>query len=404
MQSICILGSTGSIGQSTIDVVLRHPDKYQVFALTANKNVTLLLEQAALCQPQYVVVVDESCYGLAKTLARQQGLQCEVLCGPKALQDVSSASQVNVVMAAIVGAAGLLSTMAAVNAGKKVLLANKEALVMSGELFIQAANRSNAQLLPIDSEHNAIFQCLPSDFKYGNLDANGISKILLTGSGGPFLTLPLEQLAAVTPKQACAHPNWDMGRKISVDSATMMNKGLEFVEARWLFGLKSDDIDVVLHPQSIIHSMVQYCDGSVIAQLGNPDMRTPIAHALAFPKRIESGVAPLNFMQLADFSFCAPDFKRYPNLKLAIDASNAGQSATTVLNAANEVAVEAFLQEQIRFTQIAAVNDSCLQAIAAQEVSDIDSIIALDQHARRQAQAVIEQLNKATSLVSASHV
>ncbi|MEP7702746.1 1-deoxy-D-xylulose-5-phosphate reductoisomerase [Paraglaciecola sp. 25GB23A] len=403
MQSICILGSTGSIGQSTLDVVLRHPEQFQIFALSAHKNLNLLIEQAVLCQPQYIVLAGEENYVQAKTLVQQHGLQCEILCGPEALQQVACASQVDVVMAAIVGAAGLLPTMAAVNAGKKVLLANKEALVMSGNLFIHAANQSKAQLLPIDSEHNAIFQCLPVDFEYGNLAASGISKILLTGSGGPFLKTPMELLSSMTPQQACAHPNWDMGRKISVDSATMMNKGLEFIEARWLFGLQSKDIEVVLHPQSIIHSMVQYCDGSVLAQLGNPDMRTPIAHALAYPQRIESGVAPLNFMQLADFSFCAPDVQRYPNLKLAIDASNAGQSATTVLNAANEIAVEAFLQDQIRFTQIATVNESCLNAIASQEVSDINSIIELDQRARRQALVAIEQLNQSSSRISASH-
>lgn len=400
MQAICILGSTGSIGQSTIDVVLRHPENFEIFALTAHKNVDLLVQQAALCHPQYVVVADKSSYRQAKALVQQQGLRCEVLCGPLALQQVASDNQVQVVMAAIVGAAGLLPTMAAVNAGKKVLLANKEALVMSGKLFIQAANQCKAKLLPIDSEHNAIFQCLPSDFCYGDLSASGISKILLTGSGGPFLTTPLEQLKDMTPQQACAHPNWDMGRKISVDSATMMNKGLEFIEARWLFGLQSQDIDVVLHPQSIIHSMVQYCDGSVLAQLGNPDMRTPIAHALAYPQRIESGVAPLNFMQLADFTFCEPDFKRYPNLKLAIDASRAGQSATTVLNAANEIAVEAFLQERIKFTEIAAVNDACLNAIASQEVNDIDSIIELDRQARHQAQLAIKHLVQPALLVA----
>ena len=403
MQSICILGSTGSIGQSTIDVVLRHPDKYQVFALTANKNIRLLVQQAALCNPQYIALADEKYFAATQELIKQHGLACEVLCGERAILELAAHNEVDVVMAAIVGAAGLLPTMAGVNAGKKVLLANKEALVMSGDLFIQAANRSKAQLLPIDSEHNAIFQCLPRDFVYGDLASSGMSKILLTGSGGPFLNTPIEQLCSMTPQQACAHPNWDMGRKISVDSATMMNKGLEFIEARWLFGLQSDDIEVVLHPQSIIHSMVQYCDGSVLAQMGNPDMRTPIAHALAYPKRIESGVAPLNFMQLANFSFCAPDFARYPNLKLAIDASNAGQSATTVLNAANESAVEAFLQEQIGFTQIARVNDACLQAIPRQDVTDINSIIAIDNLARRHAATVIAQIAGNSQKVSASH-
>jgi 1-deoxy-D-xylulose-5-phosphate reductoisomerase len=390
MQSICILGSTGSIGVSTLDVVLRHPEKYRVFALSGHKNITLLIEQAKICQPEYIVVADKTDYTAAFTLSQAAGLDCEVLAGADALLQVAEASEVHIVMAAIVGAAGLLPTLAAVRAGKKVLLANKEALVMSGELFIQAANQSHAQLLPIDSEHNAIFQCLPHDFVYGDLAASGISKILLTGSGGPFRTTPLTELCKMTPAQACAHPNWDMGRKISVDSATMMNKGLEFIEARWLFGLQSQDIEVVLHPQSIIHSMVQYCDGSVIAQLGNPDMRTPIAHALAYPQRIQSGVAPLDFMQLVDFTFNQPDMMRYPNLKLAIDASNAGQCATTILNAANEIAVEAFLQGHIRFTQIAEINERCLQTMASQELGSIDAIIALDEETRCQASNIIE--------------
>ncbi|WP_340679594.1 1-deoxy-D-xylulose-5-phosphate reductoisomerase [Paraglaciecola sp.] len=390
MQLICILGSTGSIGVSTIDVVLRHPDKYQVFALSAHKNIVLLIEQAKQCQPQYIVLADATDYSSTKALCLAAGLSCEVLAGPEALQQVASATEVHVVMAAIVGAAGLLPTLAAVRSGKKVLLANKEALVMSGELFIQAANLSQAQLMPIDSEHNAIFQCLPHDFAYGDLVSSGISKILLTGSGGPFRTTPITELGKMTPAQACAHPNWDMGRKISVDSATMMNKGLEFIEARWLFGLQSQDIEVVLHPQSIIHSMVQYCDGSVIAQLGNPDMRTPIAHALAYPQRIDSGVAPLDFMQLADFTFNQPDMLRYPNLKLAIDASNAGQCATTILNAANEIAVEAFLQGHIRFTQIAEINERCLQTMASQELGSIEAIIALDEETRCRASNIIE--------------
>ena len=393
MQSICILGSTGSIGVSTLDVLQRHPDKYQVFALTAHKNLTLLIEQARQCRPQFVVVADEGDYATAKTRCQAAGLDCEVLAGELALQQIAGAAEVDIVMAAIVGAAGLLPTLAAVKAGKKVLLANKEALVMSGELFIQAANQSKAQLLPIDSEHNAIFQCLPHNFSYGDLAASGISKILLTGSGGPFRNTPIDELGNMTPAQACAHPNWDMGRKISVDSATMMNKGLEFVEARWLFGLRSEDIQVVLHPQSIIHSMVQYCDGSVIAQLGNPDMRTPIAHALAYPQRIDSGVAPLDFMQVANFSFSQPCMQRYPNLKLAIDASNAGQSATTVLNAANEIAVDAFLHNHIKFTQIAEINDRCLQVVPTQTLDNIDLIVALDKQTRCLATDLVRQLN-----------
>ena len=396
VQKISILGATGSIGKSTIDVILRHPELFSVFALTANSNIELLLQQAKLCSPEYVVIADPKQFNHAKALFSEHLLTCEVLAGPEALQQVACASEVDTVMAAIVGAAGLMPTLAAVKAGKKVLLANKESLVMSGDLFIQAANQHNAQVLPIDSEHNAIFQCLPSDFKYGDLCSSGISKILLTGSGGPFLTTPMNDLHQVTPDQACAHPNWDMGRKISVDSATMMNKGLEFIEARWLFGLEASDIQIVLHPQSIIHSMVQYLDGSVLAQMGNPDMRTPIAHALAFPDRIESGVSPLDFTQLANFSFTEPEAARYPNLVLAKQASTAGQYATTCLNAANEVAVEAFLQGQIGFMQIAQVNDQRLQQTSAHELDTIEAVLECDQSARRLSMAIIAQLNQSS--------
>lgn len=393
LQKVCILGATGSIGQSTLDVINRHPEQFSVFALTANRNVELLLTQAKLCQPEYVVVVDENSYAQAKVLFSNAHLSCELLLGVEALEQVASSADVDVVMAAIVGAAGLLPTLAAVKTGKKVLLANKESLVMSGDLFIQTANQHKAQILPIDSEHNAIFQCLPTDYQYGDLSASGISKILLTGSGGPFLNTPLSELASVTPDQACAHPNWDMGRKISVDSATMMNKGLEFIEARYLFGLHAEDIQVVLHPQSIIHSMVQYTDGSVLAQMGNPDMRTPIAHALAYPQRIESGVKPLDFNTVANFSFTEPQSERYPNLDLAIQASRAGQYATTVLNAANEISVEAFLQGQIGFNQIAQVNDECLQQTAVHALDTIEAVIASDNDARVRTQNIIQQLN-----------
>ena len=393
MQNITILGATGSIGKSTIDVLSRHPDLFCVFALTANSNIELLLQQAQLCSPKYVVIADPKQFKQAKQLfSDHHQLSCEVLAGDEALKLVASATEVDIVMAAIVGAAGLLPTLAAVKAGKKVLLANKESLVMSGDLFIQAANQHNAQILPIDSEHNAIFQCLPTDFKYGKLYSSGISKILLTGSGGPFLTLPLSQLQYVTPDQACAHPNWDMGRKISVDSATMMNKGLEFIEAKWLFGLESSDIQVVLHPQSIIHSMVQYIDGSVLAQMGNPDMRTPIAHALAFPDRVESGVSPLDFNQLANFTFTEPEVERYPNLVLAMQASIAGQYATTTLNAANEVAVDAFLQGQIGFMQIAQVNEECLQQTSSHSLNTIEAVIESDNSARRLSTNIIGEL------------
>ena len=351
------------------------------------------MQQAQLCSPKYVVIADPKQFKQAKKLfSDHHQLSCEVLAGDEALEQVASAPDVDIVMAAIVGSAGLLPTLAAVKAGKKVLLANKESLVMSGDLFIQAANQHHAQILPIDSEHNAIFQCLPTDFKYGELCSSGISKILLTGSGGPFLTLPLSELHHVTADQACAHPNWDMGRKISVDSATMMNKGLEFIEAKWLFGLESSDIQVVLHPQSIIHSMVQYVDGSVLAQMGNPDMRTPIAHALAFPDRVESGVSPLDFNQLANFTFTEPEAERYPNLVLAMQASIAGQYATTTLNAANEVAVDAFLQGQIGFMQIAQVNEECLQQTSSHSLNTIEAVVESDNSARRLSTNIIGEL------------
>lgn len=394
MQNICILGATGSIGQSTIDVVLRHPGLYQVYALTAHSQIDKLLEQAKLCQPKYLVLSDSTRYQNAKQALLASGIKTELLSGAQALADVASADEVDVVMAAIVGGAGLLPTIAAVKAGKKVLLANKESLVMSGELFINAAKEHGATILPIDSEHNAIFQCLPHDFQYGDLAASGISSILLTGSGGPFRETPLNRLSEMTPAQACAHPNWDMGQKISVDSATMMNKGLEFIEARWLFGLQTSDIKVVLHPQSIIHSMVQYCDGSVLAQMGNPDMRTPIAHGLAFPKRIDSGVKPLDFQNVSNFSFDEPEPQRYPNLYLAIEASDAGQFATTALNAANEVAVAAFLSGQIGFSQIAQVNQQCVAKMQGCQLDDINAIVEWDKECRRQAQQIISSYSR----------
>ena len=389
VQKVTILGATGSIGKSTIDVISRHPDKYKVFALTAHSNIDLVVAQAQVCQPEYVVISDETYYAKAKQAFLEAGLKCELLVGLDNLALVASHADVDTVMAAIVGAAGLLPTLAAVKSGKKVLLANKEALVMSGDLFIQAANDHQATLLPVDSEHNAIFQCLPSDFRYGDLPHSGVSKILLTGSGGPFLTKLLSELPHVTPEQACAHPNWDMGRKISVDSATMMNKGLEFIEARYLFGLAVEDIEIVLHPQSIIHSIVQYTDGSVIAQMGNPDMRTPIAHALAYPERIASGVKPLDFSQLSNFSFAKPDFERYPNLKLAIEASRHGQHATTTLNAANEVSVAAFLNGYIGFTQIAEVNQECLNTLCSESPTNIEQVLEVDRLARQLASALV---------------
>lgn len=392
MQRVSVLGSTGSIGKSTLDVIQRHPLDYQVFALAANSNVTALIEQAVKHQPQYLVIADEGYYAEAQDKLAEAGLSCELLAGEQALDFIASHAEVDIVMASIVGAAGLSSSLAAARAGKKVLLANKESLVMSGQIFIDAVEQNAATLLPIDSEHNAIFQCLPTDYQYAKPELSGISKILLTGSGGPFRTTELSELSGVTPEQACAHPNWSMGRKISVDSATMMNKGLEFIEACWLFGLKPEQIQVVLHPQSVIHSMVQYQDGSVLAQMGNPDMRTPIAHALAYPERIQAGVEPLDFSSLVDFSFSLPDFERYPNLALAIEAMSTGQGATTALNAANEIAVQAFLERQIAFTDIAKVNERVFARTQGNSVTSLDDILQQDQLARQLAAEAIGAL------------
>ena len=389
MQTVTVLGATGSIGCNTLDVINRHPDKYRVFAITGNSQLELLMEQAQKCAPRYVVIANDAHYKAACELASQYGVGAEILSGTRALEEVSSAPEVDAVMAAIVGAAGLLPTLAAVKAGKRVLLANKEALVMSGALFIETANQSGAEILPIDSEHNAIFQCLPHDYEYGNLAASGIRKILLTGSGGPFRERPLDRFSSITIDEASTHPNWSMGRKITIDSATMMNKGLEFIEACWLFGAGAEDIDVVIHPQSIIHSMVQYIDGSVIAQMGNPDMRTPIAYGLAHPERIEAGVTPLDFSDIANFSFQTPCFERYPNLKLAIDACKEGQCATTRVNASNEVAVEAFLEGKIQFCDIAKVNDATLNAMPHVSVSSIQQILEQDSLARTKANEII---------------
>jgi 1-deoxy-D-xylulose-5-phosphate reductoisomerase len=393
-RQLCILGSTGSIGCSTLDVVRLHPDRFQITSLAAYTSVDVMFEQCLEFKPQQVVLVSsEHAALLIQKLADANVNDIAVLTGKQALIDIAESQNSDTVMASIVGASGLLPTLAAVNAGKRVLLANKEALVTSGAIFMAAVKASGAELLPIDSEHNAIFQCLPSQqqAKIGECEllANGISKILLTGSGGPFRTRAIDTLASVTPSQACAHPNWDMGRKISVDSATMMNKGLEFIEAKWLFNVEAEDIQVVLHPQSTIHSMVQYKDGSVIAQMGNPDMRTPIAHALSFPDRIESGVAPLDFFNTTSFEFQAVDFKRYPNLKLAIEACKEGQAACTALNAANEVAVAAFLDEKIKFTDIYKINETSVKKFVSQKVDNINEVIALDKQARSFAQRLL---------------
>lgn len=387
VRQLCILGSTGSIGVSTLDVIRLHPEKFNIVALTAHSSVDKVLEQCKEFTPQTVVMGSESSAEILRSHLAQENLsEIKVKYGPTALNEVAKDNCSDTVMAAIVGAAGLMPTLSAVNAGKRVLLANKEALVTSGAIFIDAVKESGAELLPIDSEHNAIFQSLPwqEQARVGHcqLNKNGISKILLTGSGGPFRAWAIDDLNTVTPAQACAHPNWDMGRKISVDSATMMNKGLEFIEAKWLFNVEADDIQVVLHPQSTIHSMVQYQDGSVIAQMGNPDMRTPIAHALAYPERIDSGVAPLDFFNTASFDFQSVDFNKYPNLKLAIEACKNGQAACTALNAANEIAVEAFLDEKIKFNDIYKINETSVKKFVSEQVSNINEVISLDTRVR----------------------
>lgn len=388
MQYLTILGATGSIGVSTLDVLARHPEQYSVYALSAHSKVAELAAQCQQFRPQRAVVgTPEAALELSRLL-REQGITTQVDYGVDALCEIASAPQVDAVMAAIVGAAGLAPTLAAARAGKKVLLANKEALVMSGQLFMDAVHDNGAVLLPIDSEHNAIFQCLPQ--AYGRSPAaSGVAKILLTASGGPFRTRAVESLDAVTPEQACKHPTWSMGRKISIDSATMMNKGLEVIEAHWLFGASADQIEVVIHPQSVIHSMVSYVDGSVLAQLGNPDMRTPIAHALAYPQRIASGVTPLDLTQIATLQFERPDFRRFPCLALAFDALRAGGTAPALLNAANEVAVQAFLDLQIGFRQIDRVIAHVIETVPHGAASSIEAVIEQDRVARAAAHAYI---------------
>ncbi len=389
MQSLTILGATGSIGVSTLDVVARHPDRYRIFALTGQTRIDVLAEQCAQFQPEVAVVVDADAAERLQKLIRDRGLKTNVVYGEQALCDVASADACDTVMAAIVGAAGLGPSLAAAKAGKKLLLANKEALVISGQLFIDAVAASGSTLLPIDSEHNAIFQCLPIGYQRVP-PQHGIRKILLTASGGPFLDRELSSFDSITPEQAVAHPNWSMGRKISVDSATMMNKGLEVIEAHWLFGASASQIEVVIHPQSVIHSMVSYADGSVLAQLGNPDMRTPIAHALAYPERIDSGVDAIDLARIGQLNFREPDRVRFPCLQLAFDVLNAGGSAPTVLNAANEVAVQAFLDKQIGFTRISALIAETLSRVPAVSVDTLESLLAQDSKARDQARALLQ--------------
>ena len=389
LQGVTVLGATGSIGKSTLDVIARHPDRYRVVALTAHRQIEALAAQCIQFSPDYAVVADEQGAEQLQKLLLHSAPETTVLYGVAGLEQVAAAPEVDQVMAAIVGAAGLKPTLAAVRAGKRILLANKEALVMTGALFMEEVERYGAELLPIDSEHNAIFQCMPDAAALGAVPA-GVEKILLTGSGGPFRDTALDQLKSVTPEQAVAHPNWSMGRKISVDSATMMNKGLEFIEACWLFGAAPEQIQVVIHPESVIHSMVQYNDGSVMAQMGNPDMRTPIAYAMAWPERIHSGVSHLDLFEVAQLNFQRPDFGRYPCLHLAIEAMRTGGSASTIVNAANEVAVDAFLNRQMGYLDIARVIEYTLNKMSVERVSTVDQVLAVDQQARQIAQQEIQ--------------
>ncbi|WP_087022909.1 1-deoxy-D-xylulose-5-phosphate reductoisomerase [Thaumasiovibrio subtropicus] len=394
MRNLTILGATGSIGSSTLKVAQQNPELFNIVALGAGSNVEAMVALCLKWQPRYAAMASEAAAKALQQQLREAGCKTQVLAGQQGLCDIAALDDVDTVMAAIVGAAGLMPTMSAVKSGKRVLLANKEALVMSGQLFIDAVEQHGAELLPVDSEHNAIFQCMPEAIQRRmgrcDLDDAGISHILLTGSGGPFRYSPIESLAQVTPEQAIAHPNWSMGPKISVDSATMMNKGLEYIEARWLFNAQREQLKVIIHPQSVIHSMVQYKDGSVLAQMGEPDMCTPIACTMSYPNRVNAGVKPLDFTQVGEFTFLAPDYDRYPCLALAIEACYSGQGATTALNAANEIAVAAFLNEQISFTDIAVVNKTILDQLNIAEPSCLESLIELDRITRQQATQLIK--------------
>jgi len=394
VQRLSILGSTGSIGESTLSVVSQHPERFQVFALSANSQVQRLFEQCQRFQPRYAVMADENAAVDLETKLKSHGHSVKVLAGAAGLQQIAADEQVDVVMAAIVGAAGLLPSIAAARAGKKLLLANKEALVMSGALFMQCVKQHGAQLLPIDSEHNAVFQCLPGNYSDG-LSATGVSRIILTASGGPFRNREIGSLASVTPEQACAHPNWSMGRKISVDSATMMNKGLEVIEAHWLFDAQADQIEVLIHPQSIIHSMVQYVDGSVLAQLGNPDMRTPIAHALAWPQRMPCDVAALDLVAVAKLQFETANVQQFPCLGLAYQALRRGGTAAAVLNAANEIAVAAFLDNRVGYLDIPDIVEYVLARANIEDAVDLDVVLAADEQARHLAREKIALSGKA---------
>ncbi|HEC73278.1 MAG TPA: 1-deoxy-D-xylulose-5-phosphate reductoisomerase [Methylophaga aminisulfidivorans] len=394
MKAVTILGSTGSIGVSTLDVLSLHPEKYTVFALTANCSVETMSKQCLQFKPQFAVMLDDDSAQTLTSLLKKNGCNTVVLSGKKALEEVSESADTDIVVAAIVGAAGLLPTLAAARAGKRILLANKEALVMSGALFMKTVADNGATLLPVDSEHNALWQCLPvANEQYHDFNNKGVRRLILTASGGPFRDWDIETLDSVTPEQAIAHPNWSMGQKISVDSATMMNKGLEVIEAHWLFGLKSEQIDVVLHRQSVIHSMVDYDDGSVLAQMGNPDMRTPIANTLAWPERIDSGVEPLDLVKVGRLDFSAAEFMRFPCLKLAYEALNAGGTSTTILNAANEIAVEAFLSKKIRFTAIGEVIQNVLKGLPSENADSLEIVLETDAKARLLAEQQVALCN-----------
>ncbi|MCK4864930.1 MAG: 1-deoxy-D-xylulose-5-phosphate reductoisomerase [Gammaproteobacteria bacterium] len=389
MKGLCILGATGSIGVNTLDVASRHPDKYKIVALSANSQVERLVELCIKYQPEYAVIADENLLEDLEKQLNNINSSVKALSGIEGLETIASLPQVDYVMAAIVGAAGLKPTLAAARSGKRILLANKEALVMSGQIFMDEVKKNNAELLPIDSEHNAIFQCLPEHYDKG-LAESGITKILLTGSGGPFRTKAISELSDITPNQACAHPNWSMGRKISVDSATMMNKGLEIIEACWLFNTNPDNIQVVIHPQSVIHSMVQYSDGSVLAQLGQPDMRTPIAHALSWPERIESGVEKLDLFAIAKLEFEKPDYERFPCLRLAEESIRKGGTAPAILNAANEVAVASFLDNKLKFLDIAYIVEQTLKNLPSRAAYSLNEILEDDLSARKEAEQLIK--------------
>jgi 1-deoxy-D-xylulose-5-phosphate reductoisomerase len=392
VETVTVLGATGSVGVSTLDVISRNPDSYQVTALTANRNTQRLAEQCARFDAKLAVIADPTLENELNNALKALGSDAAVMSGEAGLLTAAGLPEVNIVMAAIVGAAGLKSTLRAAQKGKKVLLANKESLVIAGEFFAKTAHRNGARILPVDSEHNAIFQALPAGFEQG-LVQTGVERIILTASGGPFLDMPVEQLKQVTPAQACKHPNWDMGRKISVDSATLMNKGLEVIEARWLFNAAPDQLDVLIHPQSIVHSMVAYKDGSVLAQLGTPDMRTPIAHALAWPRRIESGVDRLNLAQENDLSFRQPDLDRFPCLALGFEAMRVGESAPVILNAANEVAVQAFLEERITFNAIPSLVGEVMQNQEVSAISSLDDVLMHDKLARTRAMELVKQIS-----------